>query len=185
MTDADLAQRLKNQDPDALAELYDRYGRLIYYLIYRIVGNAGAAEDLVQESFLRVWNSIQHYDPTLGPLARWMVSVARNRAIDYLRSWEGRMAQGTLPIHEWDAPCTSDNLEGKLLATDAKRALGNAMRKLTARQQQILNLAYVEGLTQSEMAEHLQRPLGTIKTWVRAALKALRTEMAPYACLEQ
>jgi len=185
MIDADLAQRLKDKDADALAELYDRYGRLIYYLIYRIVGNAGAAEDLVQESFLRVWNSIQNYDPARGPLARWMVSVARNRAIDHLRSWEGRMAQGMLPIHEWDAPCTSDNLEEKLLATDVGKSLERAMKKLTARQQQLLNLAYVEGLTQSEIAEHLQRPLGTIKTWVRAALQELRTEMAPYACLEQ
>ena len=179
MIDADLAQRLKNQDVDALAELYDRYGRLIYYLIYRIVGNTSAAEDLVQESFLRVWNSIQNYDPARGPLARWMVSVARNRAIDYLRSWEGRMSQGMLPIHEWDAPCTSDNLDEKLLATDVGKSLERAMKKLTARQQQILNLAYVEGLTQSEIAEHLQRPLGTIKTWVRAALQELRTEMAP------
>ncbi len=179
MLDADLAQRLKNRDADALAELYDRYGKLIYYLIYRIVGNASAAEDLVQESFLRVWNSIQNYDPARGPLARWMVSVARNRAIDYLRSWEGRMAQGMLPIHEWDEPTTADNLEKKLLATDAGKSLENALKKLTVQQRQILNLAYVEGLTQSEIAELLQRPLGTIKTWVRAALQVLRAEMLP------
>jgi RNA polymerase sigma factor (sigma-70 family) len=90
------------------------------------------------------------------------------------------MSRGALPIHEWDQPPAAGDLEKDVLNTDLVRALRGAMTKLTDRQQAILNLAYVEGLTQMEMAERLKRPLGTIKTWVRAALQALRAEMAPY-----
>jgi RNA polymerase sigma factor (sigma-70 family) len=90
------------------------------------------------------------------------------------------MSRGALPIHEWDQPSAAADLEKDVLNTDLVRALRGAMTKLTDRQQAILNLAYVEGLTQMEMAERLKRPLGTIKTWVRAALQALRAEMAPY-----
>ena len=178
--DSALARRLKNRDPRAMAELYDRYGRLAYFLIYRIVANQGAAEDMVQETFLRVWNSIHNFDEARGPLGRWVLSVARNRAIDYVRSWEGRMARGAFPIHEWDQPPVAADFENDLLNLDLVRALRGAMTRLPARQQAILDLAYVEGLTQSEMAERLERPLGTVKTWVRAALQALRHEMAPY-----
>lgn len=178
--DTELARRLKNHDPRAMAELYDRYGRLAYFLIYRIVGDQSAAEDIVQETFLRVWNNIQSFDEERGPLGRWVLSSARNRAIDYLRSWEGRMTRGALPIHEWDQPSAAADVEDELLNADLVKALRGAMARLSERQQAILNLAYVEGLTQMQMAERLKRPLGTVKTWVRAALQALRAEMAPY-----
>ncbi len=178
--DAELARRLKNHGPRAMAELYDRYGRLAYFLIYRIVGDQSAAEDMVQETFLRVWNNIQSFDEERGPLGRWVLSSARNRAIDYLRSWEGRMTRGALPIHEWDQPSAAADVEDELLNADLVKALRGAMARLSERQQAILNLAYVEGLTQMQMAERLKRPLGTVKTWVRAALQALRAEMAPY-----
>jgi RNA polymerase sigma-70 factor (ECF subfamily) len=78
--DGDLAKRLKDRDPRAMSELYDRYGRLAYSLIYRVVRNAGAAEDLVQETFLRVWNRVQSFDQTRGALGPWVLTVARNRA---------------------------------------------------------------------------------------------------------
>jgi len=178
--EAELAGRLKSHDPKAMAELYDRYGGLAYFLIFRVVGNESAAEDMVQESFLRVWNNIHNFDPARGPLGRWVLSVARNRAIDYLRSWEGRLSNGSLPIQEWDQPSSEPDFEKKLLDQDLLRALRGAMTRLTERQQAILKLAYVDGLSQMEMAAHLERPLGTIKTWVRSALQALRTEMALY-----
>lgn len=177
--DAALARRLKNRDHSAMADLYDRYGRLAYFLIYRIVANQSAAEDMVQETFLRVWNSIHNFDEQRGPLGRWVLSVARNRAIDYLRSWEGRLTRGAFPIHEWDPPSAHADFEDDLLNLDLTRTLRAAMTRLNDRQRAILDLAYVEGLTQTEMAERLKRPLGTIKTWVRAALQALRAEMTP------
>lgn len=178
--DAALASRLRNRDHSALAELYDRYGRLAYFLIYRIVGNESTAEDMVQETFLRVWNCIHNFDEERGPLGRWVLSVARNRAIDYLRSWEGRVTRGALPIHEWEPPSVPADFESDVLNLDLVRALRAGMSRLSERQRAILDLAYVEGLTHTEMAVRLERPLGTIKTWVRAALQALRAEMAPY-----
>src|SRR5207244_1260692 len=89
--DAELVEGLRKRDPQALGELYDRYGRLTYSLIYRIVRDTGIAEDLVQETFLRVWNRAQAFDAARGALGSWLLAVARNRAIDYTRSTAGRM----------------------------------------------------------------------------------------------
>src|SRR5262245_57629276 len=88
--DGDLVARLQRRDAQALAELYDRYGRLVYALILRIVRDAGIAEDLVQETFLRVWNRVHAFDAQKGSLGPWLLAVARNRAIDYIRSAGGR-----------------------------------------------------------------------------------------------
>src|SRR5947209_17849419 len=84
--DAALAARLKDRDTRAMSDLYDRYGRLAYSVIFRIVRNGAAAEDLVQETFLRVWNRVQSFDAEKGALGHWVLTVARNRAIDYLRT---------------------------------------------------------------------------------------------------
>ena len=96
--DSDLAKRLQDRDPRAMSDLYERYGRLAYSLIYRVVRNTGAAEDLVQETFLRVWNRVQSFDQTRGALGPWVLTVARNRAIDYLRSVDGKMSAGALEL---------------------------------------------------------------------------------------
>src|SRR5215472_12621970 len=88
--DAELVERLQRRDAQALAELYDRYGRLVYSLILRVVRDGALAEDLVQETFLRVWNRAQGFDAQRGALGPWLLAVARNRAIDYLRSASGR-----------------------------------------------------------------------------------------------
>jgi len=178
--DGELARRLKERDPQAVAELYDRYGRMAFLLVYRIIGDTGAAEDTVQETFLKVWNSVDSYDPSRGALGRWILSVARNRAIDYVRSWEGRQVRGASAIQEWAQPATPPDFEKDVLNLDLRLAMRDAIRRLTPRQREILDLAYVEELTQTEMAERLSRPLGTVKTWVRGALQALRAEMAPY-----
>src|ERR1041385_295933 len=90
--DGDLARRLGARDASAMGELYDRYGRLVYSVILRVVRNSAAAEDLVQETFLRVWNRIQAFDQKRGALGPWVLTIARNRAIDYLRSLDGRMS---------------------------------------------------------------------------------------------
>ena len=89
--DADLARRLKARDETAVGELYDRYGRLAYTLIYRIVRDKWVAEDLVQESFLRVWNRAHAFDAERGSLGPWILTVARNQALDYIRSVQGRV----------------------------------------------------------------------------------------------
>jgi RNA polymerase sigma-70 factor (ECF subfamily) len=176
--DADLARRLKARDPQAMAELYDRYGRLAYSLIYRVVRNGAATEDLVQETFLRVWNRVQSFDPQRGALGPWVLTVARNRAIDYLRSIDGRMAAGALEIDRLEHAALFSDFEDTALSIDRVRRLKGAFEKLSPNQRMVIELAYYEGLSQSEMAERLKQPLGTVKTWVRSALKALRDELS-------
>lgn len=175
--DRDLAQRLKRREPQAMADLYDRFGRLAYVLIFRIVKNAGTAEDLVQETFLRVWNRAQGFDDERGALGPWVLTVARNRAIDYIRSADGRMAQNAFEWTASEAPGAFVDMERDLVNSDAARRLKLAFGKLSANQKLVIELAYYEGLSQSEMADRIQQPLGTVKTWVRSALKILREEL--------
>jgi RNA polymerase sigma-70 factor, ECF subfamily len=174
--EAGLALRLQRRDPRAMAELYDRYGRLVYTLILRIVQDGGIAEDLVQETFLRVWNRVQGFDAEKGALGAWLLAVARHRAIDYLRSAGGRMRHA-LELQETDHPALFTDMEKDLLNADRVRRVKSALERLPAHQRSVIELAYFEGLSQTEMAEHLGQPLGTVKTWVRAALKTLREEL--------
>src|SRR5205809_5296468 len=102
--DAELVKRLQKRDPQALGELYDRYGRLAYSLILRIVRDSGTAEDLVQETFLRVWNRVQAFNPEKGALGPWLLAVARNRAIDHVRSAGARMARSEFEMVETEHP---------------------------------------------------------------------------------
>jgi RNA polymerase sigma-70 factor, ECF subfamily len=176
-SDRELAERLKKRDHQAMADLYDKYGRLTYVLIHRIVRNVGVAEDLVQETFLRVWNRVQAFDHEKGALGPWVMTVARNRAIDYLRSVDGRMSQNAFELEASESPALFANLETEVLNSDRARRLKAAFEKLTANQRLCIELAYYEGLSQSEMSERMNQPLGTIKTWVRTALKALRDEL--------
>src|SRR5215467_1052016 len=89
--DSELARRLQRREPHAMADLYDRFGRLAYSLIFSVVRDVGVAEDLVQETFLRVWNRAGGFDPDRGALGPWLLAVARNRAIDHVRSARARM----------------------------------------------------------------------------------------------
>lgn len=173
--DGELAERLRKRDPQALAELYDRYGRLVYSLIVRVVRDGALAEDLVQETFLRVWNRAQGFDAERGALGPWLLAVARNRAIDYLRSAGGRERKA-LELEEVDHPTLYRDMERDILASDKVRIVRSALEKLSPRQREVIELAYFEGLTQTEMAERMGQPLGTVKTWVRAALKSLREQ---------
>ncbi len=175
--DPELARRLKAREPQAMSDLFDRYGRLTYSLIYRIVHNAAAAEDLVQETFLRAWNRISSFDPERGALAPWILAVARNRAIDYLRSAEGRMPAVGLELNCLENPVLFSEFQDSALAVDRARRLHAAFEKLSPNQRIAVELAYYEGLSQTEMAERLKQPLGTVKTWVRSALKILRNEL--------
>ena len=172
-----LITRLKQRDTQAMAELYQRFGRLAYSLIYRIVHDTGATEDLVQETFLRVWNRVQAFDEERGALGPWLLAVARNRAIDYLRSIDGRMARNALELDANEHPSQFTDMERDLLNSERSRLLKAAFEKLTSNQRTVIELAYFEGLSQSEMAERLQQPLGTVKTWVRAALRVLRDSL--------
>jgi RNA polymerase sigma-70 factor (ECF subfamily) len=175
--DRGLAERLKRREPAAMTELYDRYGKLAYSLICRIVRDTGVAEDLVQETFLRVWNRAQGFDAERGALGPWLLAVARNRAIDYVRSGTGKMARESLDLEETERPSSFVNFEADVLSRDRAQHIRSALGRLNANQRNVIELAYFEGLSQTEMAERLGQPLGTVKTWVRTALKNLREDL--------
>jgi RNA polymerase sigma-70 factor (ECF subfamily) len=181
--EGDLARRLQARDGGAMRELYDRYGRLVYSLILRIVRNSAAAEDLVQETFLRVWNRMQAFDQERGALGPWVLTVARNRAIDYLRSADGKMSAGALELDRLEHPGQFCDFEDRALSLDRARRLKDAFEKLTPNQKMVVEMAYYEGLSQTEMAERMQQPLGTVKTWVRSALKVLREQLTEAAAI--
>lgn len=172
-----LAELLRRRDPDALAKLYDRYGRSVYALVYRVVRDQGIAEDLVQETFLRVWNRSSHFDAAKGSLVTWVLTIARNQAIDYLRSVDARMARGQTELDALEQPALFVDMERDLLNSDRVRRVREAFARLSPNQRLVLEMAYFEGLSQSEMALRTKQPLGTIKTWVRAALQILRDEL--------
>jgi len=179
--DRDLAERLKRREPAAMARLYDSYGKLAFSLIYRIVRDVGVAEDLVQETFLRVWNRAQGFDAARGALGPWLLAVARNRAIDYIRSSGGKMARGALDLEYAEHPTAFVNFESDLLTRDREMRVRKAVDRLNENQRHVIELAYFEGLSQTEMAERMGQPLGTVKTWVRTALKNLRDELGEKA----
>lgn len=179
--EADLARRLRDRDAKAMGELYNRYGGLVYSLIFRVVRNAAAAEDLTQETFLRIWNRSQAFDAERGSLGAWIVTIARNRAIDHIRSADGRHAARTVELSHAEHPAHFARFEDGALTMDRSRRLKDAFEKLTPSQKTVIELAYYEGLSQTEMAERMQQPLGTVKTWVRAALKTLRDQLAEAA----
>lgn len=175
--DRELVERLKRREPEALGELYDRFGRLAYSVIIAIVSDAGIAEDLVQETFLRVWNRVQAFDGTRGAMGPWLLTVARNRAIDHVRSAGARMNRNALELDEREHPSQFVDAERGLINSDQGRIIRAALDKLNENQRKVIELAYYEGLSQTEMAEKLGIPLGTVKTWVRSALKRLREEL--------
>ena len=94
----DLIERLHRRDPDAMSDLYDRYSRIVYSVIMRVVRNAAVAEELSQETFLRAWNRSGDFDATRGKIGPWLLTIARNRAIDYLRSTAGQQQSTTFEL---------------------------------------------------------------------------------------
>jgi RNA polymerase sigma-70 factor (ECF subfamily) len=175
--DEDLARRLQRRDSIAMAEIYDRFGRLAYSVILSIVRDGAVAEDLVQETFLRVWNRIHAFEPARGALGPWLLAIARNRAIDHLRSLSAGMDRNAYELDLREHPSLFVDMERDVLNINHARVIRQAIAKLSANQQKVIELAYYEGLSQTEMAERMGEPPGTVKTWVRTALKHLREEL--------
>jgi len=175
--DAELARRLQRREPNAMADLYDRFGKLAFSVIVSIVHDGAIAEDLVQETFLRVWNRIHAFEAGRGALGPWLLAIARNRAIDHIRSLSSRMDRNAYELDVREHPSLFVDMERDVLNTDHARVIRKAISNLSASQQKVIELAYYEGLSQTEMAERMGEPLGTVKTWVRTALRHLREEL--------
>jgi len=171
-----LVRRLRQRDPEVMADLYDLYGRLLYVLIVRIVRNPSVSEDLVQESFLRAWNRSAQLSEEYQSVGPWLVMIARHCALDYLKSSQAHLsAQASIEDVEFP-PVTMD---AEILASDRARLIEGAFRNLSENQKRVIQLAFYEGLSQTAIAERLQQPLGTVKGWARSALSRLRGRLDP------
>lgn len=176
--DVDLLHRIATRDEAALAALYDRHSRLAYSVIIRILGRSSDAEDVLQETFVRVWSRAETYDALLGSPATWLTRIARNRAIDRLRA---RRVRGIEPeVHAADdaprsgEPVTRDTPETLLEGRTTAGAVRTALAILTPAQRALIEAAFFEGYTHSELATRFGVPLGTVKTRIRTGLATMR-----------
>jgi RNA polymerase sigma-70 factor (ECF subfamily) len=143
-------------------------------LFVRITRDQGVAEDLVQELFLRIWNRRRDFDASRGTLGTWLLSIARNMAIDYVRSAQARFNTRLRPIDQTAGSSFSYQTSEPESVIDNARAVREAFADLNDNQRKVLELAYFEGFSQTEIAARLHEPLGTVKSWMRSALSRMR-----------
>ena len=172
-SDADLMRRIVAQDQSALLALYERFGSQVYGLTLRVLRDSRLAEEASQDAFLKVWNKSVQWDPAKGQLGSWLLTIARYAAIDRLRREQRHNAAvatfpDALPDHTPSATTVGDRrwIDGQLLR--------QLMAELPAEQAQVIELAFFQGMTHSELAEYLGWPLGTVKTRLRSGLQKLR-----------
>jgi RNA polymerase sigma-70 factor (ECF subfamily) len=182
--DLGLLQRIAIRDEAALAELYDRHSRRAYSVIMRILGSQSDAEDVLQETFVRVWSRAETYDALMGTPSAWLTRIARNRAIDRLRARRVRGNVAVRPIVQAgddaprsEEPVTRDTPETVLEGRTMAGAVRTALAALTPAQRTLIEAAYFEGYTHSELATRFGVPLGTVKTRIRTGLAAMRDRL--------
>jgi RNA polymerase sigma-70 factor (ECF subfamily) len=168
-----LLQQIASGDAEAFRRFYDRYASLAFTFAIRLLGSRSDAEDLLQEVFLQVWRQAQSYSPERGSPEAWLITMTRSRAIDKLRSMRRRDVS---PLSADEPPRLEGDtqVEPPTQASEAKLTLQGVLTKLPEAQRTVLELAYFDGLTQSEIAAHLREPLGTVKTRMRTGLERLR-----------
>ena len=174
LDDTELISQVVNGEQRAFLALYDRYSSRVYTLALRMVRDQMMAEEVVQDTFLKLWSRARQYLTERGPLLTWLLTIARHTALDRLRLESRRpaLSDGNDPDFAWEiipAPETTSE--------EARwQSLYLAVRSLPNEQRQVIELAYYQGLSQSEIAEVLNLPLGTVKTRLRAGMNRLRHE---------
>lgn len=170
--DVELLRSIASGDAESLVALYDRYGRLAFGLAYRILGDAPAAEEVVQDAFMRVWRQAARFDPSRGAVRSWLLSIVHNRSIDLLRGREGRRRSES-GLEGIERTLAEPDVWGEVALTLRRERVRHAVAALPAEQRSAIELAYFDGLTHSEIAERTGIPLGTIKSRLRLGLKKL------------
>lgn len=172
--DFELLRAISRQDQHAFMQLYQQYCNLVFSLAIRVVRHQVLAEEVTQDVFLKLWQQPDRWNPALGQFSSWLLTITRNAAIDRLRKEQRHImpnAEPTEPLYDQatEAPISDDPLwfEGQILA----RLIG----ELPAEQRQLVELAFYQGYTHSELADGLQLPLGTVKTRLRSGLQKLRS----------
>ena len=161
-------------DEAALAELYDRFGRIAFALAARVLRDRALAEDAVQDAFLGAWRTAAAFDPARGTVSTWLMTLVHRRAVDLVRREDRRKTE---PLDE--APVASgETTDERAAVREERRRVQAALVQLPLDQREALELAYYGGLTQSELAERLGVPLGTVKSRMFAGLAKLRDLLA-------
>jgi RNA polymerase sigma-70 factor (ECF subfamily) len=195
-SDSSLISRLVEGSEDALAGLYDRHAQAVFATALRVSRDRGIAAEVVQETFLALWNRAERFDPSRGTLIAWLATIARNRAIDRLRSASRHERAATFSSFDrdgWDDQATVEWLtstgelvgaagaepapEMALADKETREVIHDALRSLAPLEQRVIELAYGEGMSQSEIAAHLGWPVGTVKTRTRRALRHIRERL--------
>lgn len=173
-----LVERLRARDQGALDTLYERYSKVVYAIALRIIGQPADAEDVVVDSFWQVWQQAESYDSTRGQLRTWIVTIARSRALDRLRAMRRSPLAGAEEVNVAGREMAADDdPEQSAWLSQQSAIVRGALAALPREQRQALELAYYHGLSQSEVAERLGEPLGTIKTRMRLGMMKLREQL--------
>jgi RNA polymerase sigma-70 factor (ECF subfamily) len=173
LADEDLISLVQTKDAQAFAVLYDRHGRTAYSLAYRMMGERQAAEDLVQDAFLKLWRGASSYRPERGSVRSWLLAIVHNQAIDQLRSSASR--RRTQEKVEASAPRFQPSEAFAESWRNAQREqIREALKSLPEEQLKVLELAYFSGYTHVEIAELMGLPLGTVKGRMRLGLKKVK-----------
>ena len=175
-----LIQKVANQDRDAFSQLYDRFSSLVFALAVRMLRVRSDAEDLLQEVFVQIWRQAQSYSVQRGSPEAWIVNIARSRAIDKIRSIR-RMEKSFVLTDDPARAESGENVESSAAESEARMAMNSALANLPETQRKVLELAYFDGLTQTEIANRLAEPLGTIKTRMRSGIQRLRDMLGTQA----
>jgi len=175
-----LIQKVANQDRDAFGQLYDRFSSLVFALAMRMLRVRSDAEDLLQEVFVQIWRQAQSYSVQRGSPEAWIINIARSRAIDKIRSIR-RMEKSFVLTDDPARAESGENVESSAAESEARMAMNSALANLPETQRKVLELAYFDGLTQTEIANRLAEPLGTIKTRMRSGIQRLRDMLGTQA----
>lgn len=173
LSEAKLLQQVQAGDEDALVMLHVRYASLVYSVAYRILNDRMAAEEVTQDTFMRLWNKALSFDPEKGRFVTWLLTVARRVAIDHFRHQHRREPQRGLLFMDED-PALWENTLAADSSIELRRTLKSALEQLQPEQRDLIELAYFYGMTHSDIAAHLHLPLGTVKTRIRLGMQKLR-----------
>jgi RNA polymerase sigma-70 factor (ECF subfamily) len=176
LDDESLIRLIVDARAEALSELYDRYSRLVFSLALHSVGDRAAAEEITQDVFLRAWQRARQYRAERAKVSTWLTSITRHRAIDQLRRRGSRPEMRSVAWAEIppEAEPSINGPEESAALTMERTRVRAAIARLSVTQKQVLALAYFQGLTQSQIAETLGLPLGTVKTRIRLGMQKLR-----------
>ena len=172
--DALLVRQLLQRDVSAFEKLYDKYSRVVYSLVLRIVQQAGPAEEVVQDIFLQLWRNSSRYDSARGPFFPWLITLARNRALDTLRLKSERQRRQENQTEELYSVVVAPQYEKELDEKRRAERVRSLVGELQPQQKRAIELAFFQGLSHSEIAAELQEPLGTVKSWIRNGLMRLK-----------